>query len=267
MMARLESARYMDYDYDNECIFGFDADGDEELDHVMIFGVCSNAEAKKLCPMQLNVELIGDAQWRKPRPELLAKFTPAPAPAPAAPLPPPSLYTESPVSAVSANSHISDEGDFFDVKGSDARLRLCSSDGYTQPHLCKLDTVMREAAPNGLCYAAFGCRVVPQHTTAVWRLILHGRSSMVLGFGEHYVDCSTAAMADIFGNEAQNGNGPNGRVMEVRYDGKHGTLTVRNINTDSALRGRHRVAVRGVDVARAYRLCVLLNAPGTITMF
>jgi len=279
-MSRLESARYMDYDYDNECIFGFDADEDEERENVMIFGVSSNAEisAKKLSPMQLDLELIGDAQWRKTNKQ---KMPPPPPPQvqPALAHAPPSLYTESPASAVSTNSLYHEAApmelpmtpDHFDAKASDQRLRLCSSDGVVRPMPSKLDTVMREDAPNGLCYVAFGARVTASQSSATWRLILHGRSSMVLGLVgahvrgvEHYVDCNDAAMRSMFGHDAYEGRG---RVMEVRYDAKRGTLTARNINTESPRRGREVVAVRGVDVSVGYRLCVLLGAPATITMF
>lgn len=291
----------MDYDYDNECIFGFEADGDDCLDRdqYSIFG-CSNAEisSMKLSPMQINVELIGDAQWRKHKHKRRTKSkakptvvpSPAPAPIPHQPLPPPSLYTESPASnSLSTNSlslngqHFLEhaqpppisENDYFDAKASDGRLRLCSSDGYARPHLSKLDTVMREEGENGLCYAAFGSRVASQNGGgAVWRLILHGRSSMVLGFVgalgaqprgvDHFVDCGAEAMRDIFGDDARDGHG---RVMSVRYDAKDGTLTLRNINMESPRRGRERMAVRGVDVTKAYRLCVLLRAPATITLF
>jgi len=307
----------MDYDYDNECIFGFEADGDIDGDDCLdrdqysIFG-CSNADISemKLSPMQINVELIGDAQWRKHKRRTKSKskakptekMVPSPATKPAPvlhqPLPLPSLYTESPASnSLSTNSlslngqHFQEhaqpqilpppvsENDYFDAKGSDGRLRLCSSDGYARPHLSKLDTVMREEGENGLCYAAFGSRVASQSGGgAVWRLILHGRSSMVLGFVgalglggqtqqrgvDHFVDCGAEAMCDIFGDDARDGHG---RVMSVRYDAKDGTLTLRNINTESPRRGRERMAVRGVDVTKAYRLCVLLRAPATITMF
>merc|ERR1712013_220907 len=224
---------------------------------------------------QLNVELIGDAQWRKHKHKRRSKAK-VKAPAPAPPLMPCLPYTESPASAVSTNSlslHIQNiptipafsEIDFFDVKLSDSRLRLCSSDGgngYARP-LSKLDTVMREEAVNGLSYAAFGSRVVCASLSgnvAVWRLILHGASSMLLGLvgaqqfrgvSDRFVDCGAAAMRDIFGDDARDGLG---RVMAVRYDAMAGTVTLRNINTESPRRGRERLAMRGVDGSKAFRL-------------
>eukprot|EP01083_Nonionella_stella_P245242 852630_1 len=200
-----QNSRYIDYDYDTECVFGFNTDSD---DNSIIFGNLANknnSNIRKLKPLQIPIELIGDKWWRKDKHKYKKSNK-------SKPIKDKSqntnslhdlhgLYntqynqllhnrTPSPVSPTTQQIYTIDK---FDSNATDKRIKLaCSDTSDAKNKNNNYDTIVRSDKSNGELYETHGTNII--NTTYKWKFILHDNSQCIIGL----ID------ADIIGKQNMN---------------------------------------------------------------
>eukprot|EP00484_Ammonia_sp_Unknown_P000317 CAMPEP_0197023184 /NCGR_PEP_ID=MMETSP1384-20130603/3968_1 /TAXON_ID=29189 /ORGANISM="Ammonia sp." /LENGTH=344 /DNA_ID=CAMNT_0042451373 /DNA_START=203 /DNA_END=1237 /DNA_ORIENTATION=- len=151
--------------------------------------------------------------------------------------------------------------DQFDSSASDKRLCFGASDERS-PDV--IDTVSRELARNGDVYEVYGTIGVAD--SYQWRFILHGDSKMIVGLidadiagpqeMEIYFDLysNEDVLTALFGTEKPE----QGLAIIFIYDVDLQQLIIKNNEPGHAYKGREYIVKRDIDVAKRYKLSLLL---------
>ena len=166
--------------------------------------------------------------------------------------------------------------DLFDLRSKHRGLTFGSTadgDSNNGINQSNADTVTRSDKHNGSRYETYGIQVIGSESYS-WKFILHDKTSMIVGLinaeinGQqtlnHYFDTENKIMSDYL---YKNGKPKEGIVIEIMYNVRDKCMIVKNICSDSKDFGNSFIFKENIDTTKKYRLSVLLDKPGTVTMF
>mmetsp|Transcript_446 Transcript_446/g.368 ORF Transcript_446/g.368 Transcript_446/m.368 type:complete len:392 (-) Transcript_446:729-1904(-) len=165
--------------------------------------------------------------------------------------------------------------DIFDIRSKHRGLTFGTTAGDTiKVNSSNADTVTRSDEHNGQRYETYGVEIVSNKESYSWNFILHGKTNMIVGLinaeinGQqtlnHYFDTESKIVNDYL---YKNGKPKEGMVIEIMYNVRDQCMIVKNICGDSKDEGNSYIFKENINTKKKYRLSVLLDKPGTVTMF
>ena len=162
--------------------------------------------------------------------------------------------------------------DKFDIKPKQKNLIFTTTEQGVALNASNADVVQRTDSKNGQNYETHGTEIVSQSYS--WKFILHDKTNMIIGL----IDADINGQQDmkIFFNTKENeimralyknGRPEQGMVIEILYSVTKRDITIKNINPESPDRGIEYIFYEKIDVSKNYKLTLLLDEPGTVTMF
>lgn len=167
--------------------------------------------------------------------------------------------------------------DIFDIRSKHSGLTFGSSEGDKIAINSKnADTVTRSDEHNGQRYETYGVEIVSNKESYSWNFILYEETNMIVGLIDaeingqqtlnHYFDTESKIMKDYLYKSGR-ANLKDGIVIEIMYNVRDKCMIVKNNCGDSKDFGNSYVFKENIDTNKKYRLSVLLDKPGTVTMF
>lgn len=139
------------------------------------------------------------------------------------------------------------------------------------------DCIKRTVKQNGVNYEAYGIEIIGSESYE-WNFILTERSSMIFGL----IDATKTEqnLLYILNTDDQrmknklfkNGQQPDDIIIKIMYNVPNKCMIVENVDTsgnsydDSMDKGQRYIFAQNIDTNLKYRLCVLLDKPGEVTI-